>query len=130
TELARNAPPPAVLAAMMPPAFPDQKPDDVAVLMYTSGTSGLPKGVVITYGNLHSDVESAIAHAQLRGSHKFLGVVPLFHSTGMLATLAAPVTLGATTVYLARFSPVATIKAVREHAISILVAVPSMYAAM
>jgi long-chain acyl-CoA synthetase len=114
-------------AAAITPSFPDVKPGDIAVLMYTSGTSGLPKGVEITYGNLSSDVESAIQHAQLKGSHKFLGILPLFHSTGLLATLVAPVKLGSMTVYQARFSPAGVIKAIKEHQISIIAAVPSMY---
>ncbi len=112
------------------PPLPQPKADDLAVLMYTSGTSALPKGVMLTYGNLQSDVEASIEHAKLTGKHKFLGVLPLFHSTGMLATLIAPVTLGAQTVYIARFSPVATLNAIRTHQISITAAVPSMYAAI
>lgn len=112
------------------PVFPSPKPDDLCVIMYTSGTSGLPKGVMLSYGNLQADVESAIAKAQLQGQHRFLGLVPLFHSTGMLATLLAPTVLGSQVVYIARFSPVATLKAIREHRISIMVAVPSMYGAL
>jgi len=118
-----KAPPAAIT-----PHFPDVKAEDLALLMYTSGTSGLPKGVQLTYGNLASDVDSAITHAKLTGTHKFLGILPLFHSTGLLATLAAPVRLGATTVYQARFSPTAVVKAIKEHQISIVAAVPSMYA--
>ncbi len=98
--------------------------------MYTSGTSALPKGVMISYGNLQSDVEAAITHARLEGKHKFLGILPLFHSTGLLAMLIAPITLGAQVIYIARFSPVATIQAIRKHQISILAAVPSMYGAI
>jgi long-chain acyl-CoA synthetase len=113
-----------------PPKLPSPKADDLAVLMYTSGTSALPKGVMLTYANLQSDVQAAIQHARLQGTHRFLGVLPLFHSTGMLATLLAPVQLGALVVYIARFSPVATLNAIREHQISIIAAVPSMYAAI
>jgi long-chain acyl-CoA synthetase len=109
---------------------PRPAPDDLAVIMYTSGTSALPKGVMLTYNNLQSDVESAIQHAKLTGKHHFLGILPLFHSTGMLATLLAPVVLGARTVYIARFSPVATLNAIRQHQISIVAAVPSMYGAI
>src|SRR4051794_4625192 len=112
------------------PKLPSPASNDLAVIMYTSGTSGLPKGVMLTYGNLASDVESAIEHAQLKGRHKFLGILPLFHSTGMLATMIAPVHLGSQMVFIARFSPVGTIKAIREHQISVIAAVPSMYAAM
>ncbi len=121
--------------AKMPPAaitpkFPSPQSSDIAVIMYTSGTSGLPKGVQLTYGNLVSDVEAAIQHASLKGSHSFLGILPLFHSTGLLATLVAPVKLGSRVVYQGRFSPVAVVNAIREHQLSIIAAVPSMYGAM
>lgn len=112
------------------PKLPTPAVDDRAVLLYTSGTSSMPKGVTLTYGNLHSDIENSIEHAQLKQTHSFLGIVPLFHSTGLLATMLAPMRLGCKTVYVGRFSPVATIKAIREHQLSILVAVPSMYGAL
>ncbi len=64
--------------------------DDLAVLMYTSGTSGMPKGVMLTYGNLDSDTTSAIRHAKLDGHHKFLGILPLFHSDGHAGHAAGP----------------------------------------
>lgn len=116
--------------AALHPELPTPSAIDLAVLMYTSGTSGLPKGVMLTYGNLQSDVEAAVHHAQLQGSHSFLGIIPLFHSTGLLATLIAPTHLGSKVVYIARFSPVATIKAIREHKLSVITAVPSMYGAL
>lgn len=111
--------------------LPAADPGDLAVIMYTSGTAGLPKGVMLTYGNLHSDVLSAIQHAQLQGKHSFLGILPLFHSTGMLATLIAPIQLGSRVVYQGTgFKPLAVIKAIRDHQISIVAAVPSMYGAL
>lgn len=112
------------------PQFPNPAPDDVAVLLYTSGTSGLPKGVLLTYGNLQSDVDAAIEAAQLQHRHTFLGIIPLFHTFGLTAMLIAPIQLGATIVYIARFSPVATLHALREHKASILFGIPSMFAAI
>jgi len=122
-----QAPPGASAPTLPAPALLSRAPGDLAVLMYTSGTSGLPKGVMLSYGNLQSDVDAAIQHAKLQGKHSFLGIVPLFHSTGLLATLLAPTQLGSKIVYIGRFSPVATIKAIREHQLSVITAVPSMY---
>ena len=123
SKLPRN--PPAIK-----PTFPSPSPDDVAVLLYTSGTSGMPKGVLLTYGNLQSDIDAAIEHAALQTRHTFLGIIPLFHSFGLTAMMLAPLQLGATIIYLARFSPVATIKAIREHKASLIFGIPSMFAAL
>lgn len=129
-----------ILQQLLPLPSARRGPDELAAILYTSGTSGLPKGVELTHGNLQRDADACIAHVGLDRAqnatgragpeHTFLGVVPLFHSTGLLATLIAPVTLGAKTVYTARFSPAGTIKAIREHDVSVMVAVPSMYNAL
>lgn len=118
--------PPAALT----PHFPNPTPDDTAVLLYTSGTSGLPKGVILTYGNLQSDVDASIEAADLQHRHKFLGVIPLFHAFGLTAGLLAPVQLGSTVVFLSRFSPVAMVNAIRDHGLSIVFGVPAMYGAV
>lgn len=112
------------------PNFPSPGPDDLAVLVYTSGTSGLPKGVELTYGNIQSCVTAAIEYADLKDRHRFLGIVPPFHSLGLMATVIAPVQLGALVVFQARFSAVAAIKAIREHKLSLVSAVPSMFGAL
>jgi long-chain acyl-CoA synthetase len=117
-------------AAMMRPPLPTPSPEDTAVLLYTSGTSGLPKGVILTYGNLQSDVDAAIEWADLQHGHKFLGVIPLFHAFGLTAGLLAPVQLGAVVVYIARFSPVAMLNAIKEHQLSIVFGVPAMFGAV
>jgi long-chain acyl-CoA synthetase len=112
------------------PTFPNPSPDDVAVLLYTSGTSGLPKGVLLTFGNLQSDVDAAIEYASLQHKHTFLGIIPLFHTFGLTAMLIAPIQLGSTVIYIARFSPVATLNALREHKASIIFGTPSMIGAI
>lgn len=128
-----------MLRQLIPLPRPGRDEQALAAILYTSGTSGLPKGVELTHANLQRDAEACIEHVGFdriqktgRGGadHTFLGVVPLFHSTGMLATLIAPAILGAKTVYTARFSPAGTVKAIREHNVSVMAAVPSMYHAL
>ena len=123
--------PPKPAGAPTAPAAPTARPAEAeAVLMYTSGTSGLPKGVVLTLGNIQSNVDGAIAHANLQHRHRFLGMIPLFHVFGMSAMMLAPLQLGATIVYMARFSPLGAVQSIREHGISIVMGVPSMYGAI
>jgi long-chain acyl-CoA synthetase len=122
-------PPHDTRAAPLPQREPAPS-TDLAVLMYTSGTSGLPKGVPLTYGNLQSNVDASIKHMDFQQRHKFLGIVPLFHAFGLTATMLAPIQLGATVVYLSRFSPVGTLSAIKDHGISIMGGVPSMFGAM
>jgi long-chain acyl-CoA synthetase len=102
---------------------------DLAIMLYTSGTSGMPKGVPLTHGNLHATVEGCVRHVFRGSGHHFLGLVPLFHSTGFTGTLLAPMQLGAPVTYLGRFSPVATLNAIKAGC-DIAIAVPSMYGAM
>jgi long-chain acyl-CoA synthetase len=129
-DLTRLPPAPAPTAGAELPPFPTTDADAIAVLMYTSGTSGLPKGVPLTFGNLQSDVDAAIAYMDFQTRHKFLGIIPLFHVFGMIAMMLAPIQLGATAVYMGRFSPLGAVKAIRQHGISLVLGVPSMFAAM
>ena len=103
---------------------------DIAVMLYTSGTSGMPKGVCLSHQNLDSNARACIEHARMTHDQRFLGVIPQFHSFGLTALLIVPITLGATVDYLPRFSPLSALQTIQENNISIFLAIPSMYSAL
>ena len=111
-----------------PRRAPHRSKDDTAVILYTSGTSAAPKGVMLTNQNLDSNAHASIAHAKFNGQMTFLGVLPMFHALGLMATCLIPLSLGCKVVYITRFNPSAVVDAVRKHQVQVLVAVPTMYA--
>ncbi|MEE9404474.1 MAG: AMP-binding protein [Algisphaera sp.] len=116
----------------MPPLIwpPKLADDEIAVLLYTSGTSGKPKGVMLTEGNLRCNIDDAIAHAGLRDVDVFLGVLPQFHTFGLTVLTLLPLYMGGSVVYTARFNPRKLVKLIKKHQAQIMVAVPSMYGAL
>lgn len=110
------------------PANP--RDDDLAMLLYTSGTSGRPKGVMLSHANLHTNVVGAKEHARLTSSDTFLGVLPQFHAFGVTALTLLPLYMGSKMVYTARFVPRRMVELMREHKPEIFIAVPSMYSAL
>ena len=109
---------------------PNPDDDDLAVLLYTSGTSGKPKGVMLTHRNLQSNAEAAVSHAGITKADTFLGVLPQFHSFGLTVLTLLPLRIGARVVYTARFVPRKIVSLIEEHRPDIFIAVPSMYGAL
>ncbi len=116
----------------IPPLRFPPKPgsEDLAVILYTSGTSGKPKGVELTHGNLASCVLACMSHARVDRHYTFLGVLPQFHSFGLTALTLLPLYAGATVVYTARFMPRKIFSLMKEHKPNVFIAVPSMYGAL
>ncbi len=116
----------------LPPLRWPRKPgnDELAVLLYTSGTSGKPKGVMLTHSNLHSNAAAAIEHANITRAETFLGVLPQFHSFGLTVLTLMPLLVGAKVVYTARFIPRKIVSLIEKHRPDIFIAVPSMYGAL
>jgi long-chain acyl-CoA synthetase len=117
-------PRPTSMPALRPP--PSARPDALAALLYTSATTGMPKGVELSHRNIAMCVQACIDHVFQDADHRFLGLVPLFHSLGLLGTLAAPMALGVPVTYQARFSPMGMIQSLRDRKPTIVIAIPSM----
>ena len=105
-------------------------PEDLAVMLYTSGTSGRPKGVMLTHDNLLSNVRQTRRHVHFTRDEIFLGVLPQFHSFGLTALTLIPFLSGARAIYNARFVPKKIIEACREHRPTVFMGLPSMYNAL
>jgi acyl-[acyl-carrier-protein]-phospholipid O-acyltransferase / long-chain-fatty-acid--[acyl-carrier-protein] ligase len=73
--------------------------DDLATLIFSSGSTGDPKGVMLTHGNIASNAESVIQATGVSARDRLLGVLPLFHSFGYTVTLWTPLQVGASVVF-------------------------------
>ncbi|MEO0587837.1 MAG: AMP-binding protein [Planctomycetota bacterium] len=103
---------------------------DLAALLYTSGTSGRPKGVALTHANLTHNVKAGIEHAGIKECDGFLGVLPNFHAFGLTVLTLIPLYTGSHAIYTARFMPKKLAQLAAKHRPTIFVAVPSMFAAL
>ena len=101
--------------------------DDAAVILYTSGTTSDPKGVVLTHGNLAGERESAFAVVDVSERDAVLGVLPLFHSLAQMANLLLPFAVGARVVYLETLNTTDLLRALAERRITIFACVPQFF---
>jgi long-chain acyl-CoA synthetase len=89
--------------------------DDVGLLLYTSGTTGLPKGAMLTHRNLVHNARLCAAHFELGPQSRVFGVAPLFHVTGFEVQMLTAFAAGASQVLTYRFQPAVVLDAFREH---------------
>lgn len=92
--------------------------DDVALMTYTSGTTGLPKGAMLSYGNALFKTRIAADCNGVQPDDVLLSVAPLYHIAGMLMAVNVPVLVGATQVLLHRFDPHAVLQAIDRHKVT------------
>ncbi|MFG2696827.1 long-chain fatty acid--CoA ligase [Kitasatospora sp. NPDC048407] len=101
--------------------------DDTCIIMYTSGTTGRPKGAVLTHGNLTWNAYNVLVDVDLTADDRALVSAPLFHTAG-LNMLTLPVLLKGGTCHLVEsFDPAATLEIIERERISHLFGVPTMY---
>lgn len=106
------------------------KPDDVVNMQYTSGTTGFPKGVMLTHRNIGNNGYWIGKHQLLSGKDRVCLPVPLFHCFGCVLGVMACVNHGATMVILESFSPIQVMASVDEERCTGLYGVPTMFLAL
>ncbi|HEU0023333.1 MAG TPA: long-chain fatty acid--CoA ligase [Thermoleophilaceae bacterium] len=105
--------------------------DDTAVILYTSGTTGKPKGAELTHANLLRNCATAAGTlANLSPDDVLLGALPLFHSFGQTCTMNSSVANGGTVTMLPRFDPEKALEIIARDRVTIFQGVPTMYNAM
>lgn len=114
-----------------PVARVERAVDDVAVLLFTSGTAGAPKAAMLTHGNLTSNIRQVNDHPglHLTADDRSLGVLPFHHVFGLNVALGVTLAAGGTVVLGGRFDPGASARLAREHSVTVVAGVPTMFAA-
>jgi len=109
-------------------------PDDTAVILYTSGTTGKPKGAELTHSNLLLNcsvvVPKLMPERPSDGAHRAIGALPLFHSFGQTVIQNGMIAAGGSFTLLARFTPEEAFEVIERDRLSIFAGVPTMYFAL
>src|SRR5665811_490107 len=110
-------------------AHPQPRPEDVALLQYTGGTTGTPKGAILTHANLRANAAQGRAWMPglKDGEETVYAVLPLFHAYGLTLCLTYSMSVGATLVLLPRFDLDQMLEAIRRRPPTFLPAVPPIY---
>lgn len=105
--------------------------DDLAVLIFTAGTSGSPRAARLTHGNLLANLAQMQRHpgSALQPTDVSLGVLPMFHIFGLNVLLGLSLYAGASVVLVERFDPSSALDSIRDHGITIIAGAPPMFSA-
>jgi fatty-acyl-CoA synthase len=104
--------------------------EDPCLVMYTSGTTGRPKGAVLTHGNMTWNATNQLLGFDFAQDERTLALAPLFHIGGLNGTVNPTVLRGGCVVMVRRFDPAATLQVIEEQRVSSFFAVPTMLDAM
>ncbi|OEB99842.1 long-chain fatty acid--CoA ligase [Lysinibacillus sphaericus] len=105
----------------------DVAPDDTAIILYTSGTTGNPKGAMLTHGNVYSNARDVSTYLGYRADDRIIATLPVFHVFALTVVVNAPLISGATVLLTPRFSPSEIFTLAREQQATVFAGVPTMY---
>jgi len=123
-EMVRRRPAPESL----PPAG-EWEPDlsTTAAILYTSGTTGEPKGVMLSYDNFLANIEAVEKLGIITKEDRLLSLLPFHHIFPLQANVILPLSLGATVILVASLEPQALMEALRKHRATVIIGVPRLY---
>lgn len=104
--------------------------DDIAACLYTSGTSGKPKGALLSHGNLTFDVAATMKRVDYEPEDIHLCALPLFHSFCQNASMLCPIYTGGTIVIISQFIPDIVLKTIADRSVTSFCGVPAMFNAL
>ncbi len=106
--------------------------NSVALLQYTGGTTGIPKGVMLTHQNIGTNCRQIISiiHEIARQKHTFVAILPFFHVYGLSVGLIIPTALKACVLPLPRYVPQDVLKLIKKHKPTILPGAPAIYVSL
>src|SRR5215217_7891332 len=108
----------------------DRDGSDTAVILYTSGTTGQPKGAELTHDNMLSNANASHGLFETDENDVVLGALPLFHSFGQTCCMNTGAVAGATLTFIPRFDPAKALEIIERDKVTIFMGVPTMYNAM
>ncbi len=101
--------------------------DETAVILYTSGTTGKPKGAMLTHKNLYSNAKDVAEYLEIGANDRVIAALPMFHVFCLTVALNAPLVSGATVLVVPKFSPEAVFQITKDFNATVFSGVPTMY---